>query len=651
MPSTSVRVLLRVGGLLHRFRRWELAGRCYARAAALAPGEPEPAYRLGVVRHRAGDLPGAQDAYAAALAAGPADPLPCLRRRVEVDRELGDDEALADDLARLARERPEPKRWRELVRVLERLGGRTPELVEALDGAAATGRERVEDLIRRAALKAEIADWSGALELYRQALKRRPGSRRLRLQAASSAEWLHRSPLRVVGGTVVPADAAERSAGLAEAAELLRSVCDDGAGATAHYRLGRVLERDGRLEEAAETYQRAVDLAEAADKVWSEVKMAAWGFRRDYVRAASSGTRPQGRLALSVRDGEPLADLAEAGGVCEFSIGRYGLSMRGFVLHGAGESVTVHVDGEPLLSSAVDRSAWRPTFRASLKHQVLETLGESAVIAVTVGARAVVTASGAVSVRLENPHGTGRYADLRAAGRTVGKKGYWSAPPPLAARREERFVAAYARLAQFMDHRFGRSLFLMYGTLLGCHRDGRLISGDDDFDVGYLARGATPEEVKADSVEMMRACLAAGFDVGVGGEGRPFNVRLDGCELDVNPVWFHQGRAHAFNAHDLEPEHFEPARSAELAGRKVLVPAEPEAFLADNYGPDWREPRSDFKYHRSKETIATLRRAHLRLSELRGLAEYASAALAGSEASGEFYGFDDEPFESGSVRP
>ncbi|GAB3993029.1 hypothetical protein GCM10029992_03610 [Glycomyces albus] len=181
--------------------------------------------------------------------------------------------------------------------------------------------------------------------------------------------------------------------------------------------------------------------------------------------------------------------------------------------------------------------------------------------------------------------------------------------------------------------------------MLGCHRDGRLIPGDDDFDVGYLARGGTPEEVKADSLEVMRACLKAGFDIGVGGEGRPFNVRIDCCELDVNPVWFHEGRAHAFNAHELGPEHFDPPRPAQLGGRKVLVPADAEAFLEDNYGADWREPRPDFKYYRSKETVAVMRRAQLRLSELRRFGDLARDAHAESDGVGRFYGFVDEPLE------
>ncbi|GAB3993032.1 hypothetical protein GCM10029992_03620 [Glycomyces albus] len=407
MPALVVSLLLRLGGLLHRYGRWSAAERVYARAVALGPGEAEPAYRLGVVRQRVRDLEGARDAYTAALAANPSDPTACLKRRTAVDRELGDTAALVDDLELLARARPDDRRlWTELAEVLESLG-RVPELVAALDGAAAAGRERFDDLVRRAALKAEIADWAGALELYRQALERRPRSSRVRLRAASVAEWLYRSPFRLEGEAVIPAEEGERREALEETLELLRRACDDGAGLHAPYRLGRVYERAGRPDEAAEAYQRAVDQAEAADKVWSELKMAVWGFRRDYVRAAASGETPEGRLAPSVHDCEPVADLGAVGGLCDFGIGRYGLSIRGFVLHGAAHSVAVHIDGEPLLSVAVDGDSWRPGFRASLKHPVLETLGTTATIAVTAGGRPLVTAAGAASVRLENPTAPG----------------------------------------------------------------------------------------------------------------------------------------------------------------------------------------------------------------------------------------------------
>lgn len=635
--------LSRVGGLLHRARRWRRAERAYAAALRRSPSDPDLAFRLGVVRHHLGDIAGARDAYSAALAAGTADRRSCLRRRARTHQLLGDRDArLADLEALLEAGAGDAEFLRGLADLYAELD-RLPEAIALLERPAALADP--DSKRRLAELKCGLGAWPEALRLYQSLLDGPDADGSLLYDAALAAERIYTVPFHVDGdpeGAVFTAtDPSARRVAFATGVALMRRVAADPARVWGPYRLGRFYEAAGRPDAAASAYQAACDRAEAADRSWSEHRMALWGFRRDY--ATRTGEEADDRLALTVRPGEGRADLAAIAGHCTVGVSNFGLAIAGFTFHGRERTVTLHVDGEPVASAAVKSSGWRPEFQIAFKHPVVATLGPTAVLTVTCGGAPLAMEDMADSVLLDNPRGTGEFARLRAEGHTVNKKGHWSRPARAAANDEAGVVKAYLRFRDFLESELGRQAFLMYGTLLGCHRNGALIPGDDDFDIGLVSRGQGPEEAKADSIAIMKACLAHGFDVGVGFEGRPFNLRVDGHVIDVNPVWFHRGRAWAFNAHDLRPEHFEPVRRAPLAGSEVYVPADPEAFLAENYGPDWREPRSDFKYYRSKETLHTIRRTQLVLSEVRAIRDHAEALRRESPSAGVFYGWVERP--------
>ncbi|WP_030155852.1 M48 family metallopeptidase [Glycomyces sp. NRRL B-16210] len=643
MKNPMTWCLLRAGGLLHRAGRWRLAGRAYAGALHRSPSDPVAAFRLGVVLHHAGDIAGARDAYSAALAAGTADRRSCLRRRARTHQLLGDRDARLADMETLLEDGVGDAEFLKGLADLYAQLDRVPEAIALLERPAA-----IEDpaLKRRLAeLKCSLGAWPEALLLYEALLEGPDVDGALLYDAALTAERIHTVPFHVDGdpeGAVFTAtDPAARREAFDTGVELMRRVAEDPERVWGPYRLGRFFEAAGRGEEAAAAYQSACDRAEAADRSWSEHRMALWGFRRDYV--SRTGEEADDRLALTVRPGPGRVALADIAGHCTVGVSNFGLAVAGFTFHGRERTVTLHVDGEPIVSAAVKSSGWRPEFQIAFKHPVVQTLGPTTVLTVTCGGVPLAMGDMADSVLLDNPRGTGEFARLRAEGQTVNKKGHWSPPAHATTDYEAGVVKAYGRFRDFLESEFGREAFLIYGTLLGCHRNGALIPGDDDFDIALVSRGDGPEEAKADSIAIMKSCLAHGFDVGVGFEGRPFNLRIDGYVIDVNPVWFHRGRAWAFNTHDLRPEHFAPARRAVLAGSEVYVPADPDAFLAENYGPDWRRPRSDFKYYRSKETLHTVRRTQLVLSEVRAIRAYAEALRRESPSAGTFYGWVERP--------
>jgi hypothetical protein len=239
------------------------------------------------------------------------------------------------------------------------------------------------------------------------------------------------------------------------------------------------------------------------------------------------------------------------------------------------------------------------------------------------------------------PDGAGTLFGLLTDGRSITKKGRWATtlPPEQA---NELYLAAYDEAREFFDSSLGIKLFASYGTLLGCYRDGRLIPGDDDFDVSFVTSATSPEELKAEVSEVIRALLRAGFDTRVAVDGRMFHLRVGSLVLDVNPVWFYDGRAWAFDAHALGREVFDSVDSLTVAGVEVFIPGKAAEFLQENYGPDWRTPRSDFVYHRARADRAILRKAFLLPSEVRDLQDYSEKLRADDPSAGTFHGYGNQ---------
>jgi hypothetical protein len=253
----------------------------------------------------------------------------------------------------------------------------------------------------------------------------------------------------------------------------------------------------------------------------------------------------------------------------------------------------------------------------------------------------LVTVGAARFVDMVVPDGRGRLADMLDGGWTITKKGRWSDAIVTTGSRDDVFLAAYTKAKAFFEEQLGIKLFLSYGTLLGCYRDGRLIPGDDDFDVSYVSQAADPDDFKREGQDIIRALLRDGFDARVAIDGRMLHLRVGDVVLDVNPFWFYDGRAWSFAAHDLGRDVFDPPARMVVDGVEVYIPGKAELFLAENYGSDWRTPRSDFHYHRAKRDRTVLRSVLLVPSEVRALVEYSERLRAHDPSAGRFHGYGD----------
>lgn len=161
--------------------------------------------------------------------------------------------------------------------------------------------------------------------------------------------------------------------------------------------------------------------------------------------------------------------------------------------------------------------------------------------------------------------------------------------------------ARFLRLAQLAARAAGFEPLLLWGTLLGCLREGGFIAGDLDIDLG----------IKADDAHRMAAyralMLGWGFTVRVENAFKlslvhPRHPRLF---VDLDVIRPHRDGWAITNA-EADPRRrfhyhfpmtvFAGSTSARFADRlEVAVPADAEGFLTAVYG-QWRKPRARVHY-------------------------------------------------------
>ncbi len=157
-------------------------------------------------------------------------------------------------------------------------------------------------------------------------------------------------------------------------------------------------------------------------------------------------------------------------------------------------------------------------------------------------------------------------------------------------------------LKELMDRlmTFGVEPFLNSGTLLGYFRDGRPIPYDDDFDLGILLPGTTPDEIFQNWRNFRRA---VGAEINLIDKGSFVSTKLSsGIQVDLFAAWAKEGDlyVHPYCWADVKQTALSPLKTLTIRGQDFLIPADPDAILAVNYGPNWRVPDPFWRFDYAK---------------------------------------------------
>jgi len=404
---------------------------------------------------------------------------------------------------------------------------------------------------------------------------------------------------------------------------------------------GYAAETLGKVDRAAGAWVRAEALAKGATvmAVMRWLQPVQFFLERLYHRRGTPRQVDPLFLCSAVPVKQPSGKAAGGAGAA----GRYkveftfdGLMIMGIVPEGRGRNVGVYINGELLREFSLGGGKPFSRFKITILRSTMAHFPSSGLLTLEMnkeGALAPFGSGGYNACWMTVPHGSG--ALLSSAGDRVrlDKKGNIVGTPEYRENRKKQYLSLYEQANAFFERTMGRSLILLYGTLLGVYRNGDLIEGDDDFDTGYVSEAADPEALKKEMLGVMRSLIEEGFTVSFNRSGRlfrlhaPFGQEADyeqSLHLDITPVWFQDGYAWSHNHFWMSgsPEDFLPEGSRILGGTKVYIPADSEKFLVRQYGPGWKVPDPGFVYHRDEmdnKMLANLTRAFITPAEYREL--------------------------------
>ncbi|QTF91294.1 hypothetical protein [Halomonas sp. BM-2019] len=317
------------------------------------------------------------------------------------------------------------------------------------------------------------------------------------------------------------------------------------------------------------------------------------------------------------------------------SIGYYGvawthlgLKLEGFVIRPSDNKVTLIVNDVVLREIPITKVVRKLGFFSfTIKRDALEKFPSESRLELANESRVPLVNFNASAVQLKVPHGNGTlFGQDRTA--FINKKGHVIPTRDEVAIRQEQYLSIYEKVKDVMLAKFEKHVFLMYGTLLGHHRDGDLIEGDDDFDVGYWSNCPDAETVKQETKQLVVDLVLLGFTCSFNRKGRLFRIALPdspaGVHLDIRPVWYEDGHvwAHRQAKLALEKNDFVPVKEEVLRDRAVLVPNNAEVFLEAYYGKGWKVPDPSYSNEEIPSDIKSrLNKTNIKPGEYRKMCE------------------------------
>lgn len=309
------------------------------------------------------------------------------------------------------------------------------------------------------------------------------------------------------------------------------------------------------------------------------------------------------------------------------------------------KEVCIFLDDQCIRRESLVFDQNKARFSFDIKRPTLELFPRKSRIMLSTSDGCKLTTGTAGYVTLENPSGKGVISSLIRKRGLLSKKGHVPLSKQEIIDRQNRYLQLYSKVNETFEKITGRSLFLMYGTLLGLYRDNDFIPGDDDFDVGYVSRETNATAVKKETKKLVVELIKNGFTIVINRRGKPFRIRHielgEDLHLDARPVWLEKDRiwAHKQACLKMGIDDFESTMVSTLRGTDVVIPSGTESFLKAYYGPGWRYPDPGFS--NSSVTVSDFVKSNLdkccfTFKDIKELTEKVGQIEKENTACGEF---------------
>src|SRR4051794_4432519 len=234
----------------------------------------------------------------------------------------------------------------------------------------------------------------------------------------------------------------------------------------------------------------------------------------------------------------------------------------------------------------------------------------------TTDVRVVVTRTGQEVFRREVAFGTGRgrVEVVNKNGQPISLDKYLKRVVAFESRSPEELQPLLDAIGEVIAalKDVGTDAFLAWGTLLGAHREGRVIGNDADADVAYVSRYTHPVDVIRESFRMQRQLVEHGYHI-TRYSALAFKIDVDEGAgvvrgLDVFGGFFMDGHLHLMGEirEPFEESWIHPLGTTTLEGRTFPAPADPDRVLTAMYGASWRVPDPAFHFAPPATTVRRL---------------------------------------------
>jgi hypothetical protein len=320
-----------------------------------------------------------------------------------------------------------------------------------------------------------------------------------------------------------------------------------------------------------------------------------------------------------------------------------GLQILGIAASSSVKSVSIFLDDKKIRELKVSPSRIGGKFSFRMTRFSLKIFPIHSTLTVkTDSGEVLTTLEGPVGLKLNIPHGYSENSPLLTGEKGLDKKGTIESSEEELEEKRRKYIDIYNDARVFFKERFGKDLFLIYGTLLGFIRQNDFIPGDDDFDTGFMAESTDSVSVKIETLSMISDLLQAGFSVGFNRRGRLFRLYgrgqgVKGPHLDIHSFWEEEGKIWGHNDYcsARKKKDFIPAVERNFGKLTAFIPSVPEVFLESHYGPGWKVPDPSFiNYYidKDRKVLDNLARALISPGEYRDQI----ALLEKKEGTGEF---------------